>query len=93
LAESRILETDGFLSDLRKVARAAGASVEQKLREHVYPFLRKEPHFGPAIRKLRGWAPDTWRVRIRDWRFFYEIDERENLVILTAAHHRSEAYD
>jgi mRNA interferase RelE/StbE len=41
---------------------------------------------------LRGWEPDTWRYRIRDWRFFYEIDEDEKLVILTAAHHRREAY-
>jgi mRNA interferase RelE/StbE len=93
LAEYRVFETDGFRADLRKISRAGGARVEQKLREQVYPVLRKEPHFGPSIRKLRGWQPETWRVRIRDWRFFYEIDEREKLVIFTAAHNRREAYD
>jgi mRNA interferase RelE/StbE len=93
LGEYRIFETEGFLADLRKIARAAGAGVERKLREHVYPLLRKEPHFGPSVRKLRGWTPETWRIRIRDWRFFYQIDEGDKLVSLTAAHHRREAYD
>ena len=93
MGEYRIFETDGFLRDLRRVARSAGPRLEQKLREHVYPLLRKEPHFGPGIRKLRGWTPETWRIRIREWRFFYEIEEREKLVILTAAHNRREAYE
>jgi mRNA interferase RelE/StbE len=93
LAEYRIFETEGFLADLRKVARSAGPRVSEKLREHVYPLLRREPHFGPSIRKLRAWTRETWRVRIRDWRFFYEIDEREKLVVLIAAHNRREAYD
>jgi mRNA interferase RelE/StbE len=93
LAEYRIFETDGFLGDLRRIARSAGPRVERKLREHVYPLLRREPHFGPAIRKLRGWTPETWRIRIRDWRFFHEIAERERLVALIAAHNRREAYD
>lgn len=93
MAEYRIFETDGFVADLRAIARSAGARVEQKLREHVYPMLRMEPHFGPSIKKLRGWTPETWRVRIRDWRFFYEIHEKEKLVVMTAAHNRREAYD
>lgn len=93
MAEYRIFETEGFLADLRRVARSGGPRISAKLREHVYPLLRKEPHFGPSIRKLRAWTPETWRIRIRDWRFFYEIDEAEKLVVLTAAHHRSEAYE
>ncbi len=91
--EYRLFETAGFLSDLRRVARAAGPRLAEKLREQIYPRLRREPHFGPSIRKLRGWTPETWRIRVRDWRFFYEIDEVERLVLLTAAHHRKEAYD
>lgn len=93
MADYRIFETEGFLADLRSLSRSAGARVEQKLRVHVYPMLRNEPHFGPSIRKLRGWSPETWRVRIRDWRFFYEIDERKKVVLMTAAHNRREAYD
>jgi mRNA interferase RelE/StbE len=92
LADYRIFETEGFLADLRRIARSAGPRLEGKLREHVYPQLRKEQHFGLGIRKLRAWTPETWRVRIRDWRFFYEIDERDRLVVMTAAHNRREAY-
>lgn len=93
MTEYRIFETEGFRKDLRAIARSTGRTVEAKLREYVYPFLRKRPHFGPSIRKLREWSPETWRVRVRDWRFFYPIDEEARTVILTAARHRREAYD
>jgi mRNA interferase RelE/StbE len=58
----------------------------------VYPQLREYPHFGPNIRKLKGFHPETWRYRIGAWRFFYEIDEEEKIVFMIAAHHRSVAY-
>jgi mRNA interferase RelE/StbE len=54
--------------------------------------LREEPHFGSNIKKLRDFTPETWRYRIGDWRFFYQIDEEEHIVYLIAAHHRKEAY-
>ena len=50
------------------------------------------PHFGPHIRKLKGYAPETWRYRIGAWRFFYEIDEHERVVSMIAASHRGSAY-
>ena len=62
-----------------------------KLRRLVYP-LREHPHFGPHIRKLKGYAPETWRYRIGSWRFFYEIDDGERVVSMIAASHRGSAY-
>ena len=64
----------------------------RKLRTVVYPQLRKHPHFGTQIRKLKTYTPDTWRYRIGAWRFFYEIDEDERTVFLIAAAHRGAAY-
>jgi mRNA interferase RelE/StbE len=64
----------------------------EKLREHVYPQLREEPHFGPNIKRLRNWEPPTWRYRIGAWRFFYEIGERSRVIFMTASDHRSRAY-
>jgi mRNA-degrading endonuclease RelE of RelBE toxin-antitoxin system len=29
---------------------------------------------------------------VGDWRFFYEIDEKQRIVFMTAADHRKEAY-
>ena len=66
--------------------------MREKLHEHVYAQLRDEPHFGTNVKRLKNWDPPTWRYRIGAWRFFYEIEEKEKIVLMTAADHRSTAY-
>jgi len=88
----RIFETEQFERDLRQIARSGHTRVVTKLSGFVYPQLREHPHFGPNIKKLRDFEPETWRYRIGSWRFFYEIDEAEQIVFMTAASHRSAAY-
>jgi mRNA interferase RelE/StbE len=92
LTDFRIFETDQFQDDLGRLARAGRGDVVRKLREVVYPQLARHPHFGPHIRKLKGYSPATWRYRIGAWRFFYEVDDAERTVLLTAATHRGSAY-
>ena len=88
----RIFETEQFRKDLRSIALAGHEQIADKLRRLVYPRLREHPHFGPHIRKLKGYAPKTWRYRIGSWRFFYEIDDGERVVSMIAASHRGSAY-
>ena len=88
----RIFEPRQFLRDLSRLGRAAAKRLEAQLRQHVYPILRDNPHFGPNIKRLKNWEPPTWRYRVGDWRFFYEIDEAQRLVFMTAADHRRQAY-
>jgi len=88
----RIFETRQFLRGLGKLGSAAGQRLARKLREHVYPHLAANPHFGPNIKRLKNWEPPTWRYRVGDWRFFFEIDEEKRIVFMTAADHRREAY-
>ena len=90
--EYRLFETEQFEKDLRSIARSGQEEVVRKLRGSVYPRLREHPHFGPHIRKLKGYAPETWRYRIGSWRFFYEIDDQERVVSMIAASHRGSAY-
>ncbi len=92
MARYRIFETTGFQEDLAQLSRAGLSRFHDKLRVSVYPRLCEEPHFGPNIKRLKDWDPPTWRYRIGAWRFFYEIDEDENIVLMTAADHRSRAY-
>ncbi len=66
--------------------------IRAKLQEFTYPILRGNPHFGPNIKRLKNWNPPTWRYRIGDWRFFYEINENELIVFMITAEHRKEAY-
>jgi mRNA interferase RelE/StbE len=88
----RIFETRSFLTDLARLGGVAQSRLEAKLRDYVYPILRQTPHSGSNIKRLKNWAPPTWRYRVGDWRFFYEIDEKRCIVFMTAADHRKEAY-
>jgi len=88
----KIFETRQFLRDLEGLGPVARERIEAKLRKHVYPILRENPHFGPNIRRLKNWEPPTWRYRVGGWRFFYEIDEADRVVFMTVADHRRQAY-
>lgn len=88
----RVFETEQFQEDLRQIARAGHPKVVDKLRQVVYPQLRDHQRFGPHVRKLRAYEPETWRFRIGSWRFFYEVDDEERIVFMTAASHRGSAY-
>jgi len=92
LADYRIFETENFQDNLKRIRLAGSKTIQKKLESYVYPQLREEPHFGSNIKKLRDFTPESRRYRIGDWRFFYEIDEEEHVVYMTAAHHRKEAY-
>jgi len=92
LNEYRIFETKQFTKDLREISMAGQPSVAGKLQRVVYLQLRQHPRFGPNIRRLKGYTPETWRYRIGAWRFFYEIDDDERTVFMTAASHRGSAY-
>lgn len=88
----KIFETDQFQNDLTDLTPVRASQFRRKLLEYVYPQLREEPHFGLNIKRLRNWDPPTWRNRLADWRIFYEIDETDRLVLVTALAHRKDAY-
>jgi len=88
----KIFETKQFLSDLENDFRGQKERIKRKLEVYVYPQLRKQPFFGKNIKKLRGYNPATWRYRIGNYRFFYEIDERNKMVFMIVADNRSGVY-
>jgi mRNA interferase RelE/StbE len=88
----RIFETDGFKDDLAQDFGGRREKILLKLRAYVYPQLAVRPRFGGNIRKLREYSPEIWRYRIREYRFFYQVDEQEKIIFMIAAAHRNEAY-
>jgi mRNA interferase RelE/StbE len=88
----RIFETGRFLRDLASLGEVAQERITAKLRDYVYPTLYHNPYSGPNIKRLKNWDPPTWRYRVGDWRFFYEIAEKHRIVFMIAADHRKEAY-
>jgi mRNA interferase RelE/StbE len=85
LSDFRIFETEQFQGDLKRVFGDRQEKIAAKLKRYVYPQLREQPYFGKNIKKLRGYAPETWRYRIGDHRFFYEVDDKEKIVFMIAA--------
>ena len=88
----RIFETEQFLEDLTQDFEGQGERLRKKLLEYVYPQLRNNPYLGKNIKKLKNYKPDTWRYRIGNYRFFYEINEKERMVYMIAADSRKNSY-
>jgi mRNA interferase RelE/StbE len=89
-SDFRVFETEEFKKAL--VGLRPPRFLPKKLTTYVYPQLRAGPYFGPNIRKLQGYAPETWRYRIGSYRIFYSIDETERIVFLLTIDDRKDAY-
>jgi len=92
LDKYKIFETNQFTHDLSRDFEGQGMRIKKKLSEYVYPRLRENPHFGKNIKRLHNYSPATWRYRIGNYRFFYEIDEDERVVYMIAAESRKDSY-
>ena len=88
----QIFETQDYLDHLEGLLGKKLASFNKKLKQYVYPQLRNQPYFGKNIKKLKSFSPPTWRYRVRDIRLFYQIDSNRNIVLMTAAMLRKDAY-
>ena len=64
----------------------------RRIVEVVYPMLRREPHFGPNIKRLRGEFSEFYRYRVGDHRLFYTIEEENVIVVVADLRPRQDAY-
>lgn len=80
------------MEDLSADFKGHGEKIREKLLNYVYPQLRENPYFGKNIKKLKNYAQDTWRYRIGDYRFFYEIDKKAAMVYMTTVEARKDSY-
>ena len=71
--------------------RRSGPSLNLKLRRYVYSQLRSQPYFGPNIKRLRSYKPETWRYRLGRFRVFFGIDESSRIVNIFALEQRGDA--
>lgn len=90
--EFRVFETDEFLKRLQKLPHKESDFLQRKLRQYIYPQLRKNPYLGPNIKKLKGYTPDTWRYRIGDFRVFFLVDQTSRTVMMLSVEDRRDAY-
>ena len=92
LIKFKIFETNQFIKDLEGNFSGQQKQITKKLYNYVYPQLKNNPYFGKNIKKLINYQPETRRYRIGNYRFFYEIDDKEKTIYMIAADSRQNAY-
>jgi mRNA interferase RelE/StbE len=68
------------------------SSLYSKISEYIYPILRKNPFFGPNIKKLKGEYREIYRFRLGDYRLFYKVEEIKIIVFIIDIENRKNAY-
>ena len=71
--------------DLENLSKSAVPVLWQRIKT-----LADEPRPRQA-KKLKG-AEKAYRLRVRDYRIVYTVDDEQKLVIVTAIRHRKEVY-
>jgi mRNA interferase RelE/StbE len=66
--------------------------VTSKLKKYIHPQIKEQPYYGTNIKKLKGYAPETWRYRLGQFRLFYGIDEHKRIVHIVTIDYRKDAY-
>jgi mRNA interferase RelE/StbE len=89
LYDFKIAETKEFKKNIKKIDK----SIYNKIKNIVYPQLRKNPFFGTNIKKLKGEFDGVYRYRVGNYRLFYVVENDKVLVIVTSISHRQSAYD
>ena len=84
----KIFETNQFLKGLEQDFSGQQERIKIKLVNYVYSQLKQNPYFGKNIKKLVNYNPDTWRYRIGNYRYFYEIDDGNKIVFMISADNR-----
>jgi mRNA interferase RelE/StbE len=92
LNKYKIFETDTFKKQINNLYKHQAEQLYPKIKNIIYPQLRQEPHYGPNIKKLKGYNPETWRYRIGNYRVFFEIENNENIVVILSLKLRKDAY-
>ncbi|TGN02990.1 type II toxin-antitoxin system RelE family toxin [Leptospira dzoumogneensis] len=88
-AEYKIAETEQFQSKLKD---RQFSHLQKKLTDYVYPILKKNPFFGPNVKKLKGEFDGLYRYRIGKYRLFYLIKDKELLIIFVDVDQRKDSY-
>ncbi|MGJ4748184.1 type II toxin-antitoxin system RelE family toxin [Leptospira sp. SA-E8] len=88
-AEYKIAETELFQTKLKD---RQFSHLQKKLTDYIYPILKKNPFFGPNIKKLKGEFDGLYRYRIGKYRLFYLIKDNELLIIFVDVDQRKDSY-
>ena len=85
----KIAETDTFT---KKIEKSEFKAIYNKIVNYVYPQLKKNPFYGPNIKKLKGEFSNIYRYRTGQYRLFYTIESDTIIVFIMDIVHRKDSY-
>ena len=88
MSDFQIAQTKEFEKNIKKL----DAKIYTKIKNIVYPQLKKNPFYGTNIKKLKGEYEGVYRYKLGNYRLFYVIDNDKVIVIITTISHRQNAY-
>ena len=59
MVEFDIYKSDQFQRKFKKLGKQPQQIINKKLSDYIVPLLKLEPRFGPNIKKLKGYTPET----------------------------------
>ena len=85
----KIAETESFQ---KKIKKPEFRKLYKKIEEYIYPLIKRNPFYGPNIKRLKGEYLEFYRYRIGDYRLFYTVKDEEIIIYIIDIVHRKEAY-
>ena len=82
-----------YTVSLRPAAERNRRRIPEDIRKRINRrllSLEQDPR-PPGVEKLRG-RPNSWRIRVGEYRVLYEIEEATNRVIVFRIDHRRDVY-
>ncbi len=75
-----------------KELKSLPQEIKNRIKSKIKDILKEDPLPGGKgdIKRIRG--TDYWRLRVGDYRVFYDVDRGEGNVYILSIRHRSNAY-
>ncbi|MGM0510886.1 MAG: type II toxin-antitoxin system RelE family toxin [Thermoplasmatota archaeon] len=86
----QILIEEKAVTEIKSLNKKTRERIKKKIRE----ILADDPLPGGKgdIKKIIDSDFDHWRLRVGDYRVFYDIDSNDKIVYIISVRHRSKAY-
>ena len=88
LYDFQIAQTKEFEKNIKKL----DPKIYTKIKNIVYPQLKKNPFYGTNIKKLKGEYEGVYRYRLGSYRLFYIVDNENIIIIVISIFYRQNAY-
>ena len=92
MSKYQIIATKEFERSIVEIENAGETVIIKKRESYFYPQLSENPYLPKHVKKLKNWVPISWRLRIGNWRFIFQVNESSKEIFMMAASQRKDVY-